>query len=163
MGEITADSDRYQVRFERVIRKPIDKVFAALTTPEVLEAWIGAAEIEPEPGGRFILTFRDPTYRMDGQVIAYVPPTLFEFTWPNAADDTTSHVRFTLTSDGPTTRLVLTQTFIAKTDLPNVAAGWHEHLERLEPIMDGLADTRWNKRREAELASVYREVVAAAG
>jgi hypothetical protein len=29
--------------------------------------------------------------------------------------------------------------------------------------MGGLGDTRWNKRREAQLASVYREVVAAAG
>ena len=163
LGEIIADGDRYQVRFERLIRKPIEKVFAALTVPERLAAWLGAVEIEPRAGGRFVLVFADPPYRMEGEVSAYEPPALFEFTWPEKPGAEPSLVRFALTAEGPATRLVLTQTFIAKGDLPNVAAGWHEHLERLEQAADGVTTTRWNQEREAALTAEYRDMVGGEG
>ena len=116
-GEIIADGDRYRVRFERVFRKPIEKVFAAVTLPERLAAWLGAAEIEPRPAGRFVLVFADPPYRMEGEVRVFEPPTLFEFTWPEKPGATPSLVRFALKAEGPTTHLVLTQTFVARHDL----------------------------------------------
>jgi uncharacterized protein YndB with AHSA1/START domain len=162
-GEIIADGDRYQVRFERLIGKPIEKVFAALTVPERLAAWLGAAEIEPRSGGRFVLVFTDPPYRMEGEVSAYEPPALFEFTWPETLGATPSLVRFALTTEGSATRLVLTQTFIIKGDLPSVAAGWNEHLEWLEMAVDGATTTRWNREREAALAAEYRGMVGGEG
>ncbi len=162
-GHIIADGDRYQVRFERLYQKPIDKVFAALTVPERLAAWLGAAEIEPRRGGRFVLVFADPPYRMEGEVRVYEPPTLFEFTWPERPAATPSLVRFALTEAGGGTRLTLTQTFVAKSDLPNVAAGWHEHLERLDLAVDGAGATRWNREREAALALEYRAMVGGEG
>jgi uncharacterized protein YndB with AHSA1/START domain len=70
-GQIIADGERYQVRFERLYQRPIDKVFAALTVPERLATWLGAAEIEPRQGGRFVLVFADPPYRMEGEVSVY--------------------------------------------------------------------------------------------
>lgn len=155
-GEILRDGERWLVRFERLFARPIEKVFAALTIPERLAAWLGAAVIEPRPGGRFVLVFADPPYRMEGEVRDYQPPTLFAFTWPNEADAPPSVVRFELTAEGSSTRLVLTQTFIAQGDLPNVAAGWHEHLDRLELSADGVTTTRWNREREAALAERYR-------
>ena len=71
-------------------------------------------------------------------------------------------MRGPLTAEGPATRLVLTQTFIAKGDLPSVAAGWHEHLERLALAADGVTTTRWNREREATLTAEYQTMVAAA-
>jgi uncharacterized protein YndB with AHSA1/START domain len=162
-GEILGDGDRFKVRFERLIAKPIEKVFAALTTPERLAAWLGAAEIEPRPGGRLVLVFADPPYRMEGEVIDYRPPTLFEFTWPNGADAAPSRVRFELAAEAKATRLVLTQTFIARADLASVAAGWHEHLDRLDLAADGMTTTRWSRDGEAALAARYRLVVAGLG
>jgi uncharacterized protein YndB with AHSA1/START domain len=159
-GEIIAAGDHYQVRFERLLRKPIEKVFAALTVPERLAAWIGAAQIEARLGGRFTLVFADPPYRMEGAVSAYEPPSLFESTWPGDPGATPSLVRFALSPEGQTTRLVLTHTFIAKADAPNVAAGWHEHLERLGLAADGLTTTRWDRDREAALAAVYLTKIA---
>jgi uncharacterized protein YndB with AHSA1/START domain len=161
-GVISADGERYQVRFERLFNKPIEKVFAALTLPERLAAWIGEAEIEPRPGGRLVLTFADPPYRMVGEVVTFEPPALFEFTWPNADGAAPSRVRFALASEGSATRLVLTQTFIARSDLSSVAAGWHEHLERLEVAADGSTTTRWSRDREAELDAHYRALATAA-
>lgn len=158
-GVITRAGEQWQVHFERVFARPIEKVFAALTTPERLAAWLGAAEIEPRAGGRFVLIFADPPYRMEGEVRDYEPPTLFTFTWPNAAGAPPSLVRFQLSAEGATTKLVLTQTFIARGDLANVAAGWHEHLERLELAADGVTTTRWDREREAALAERYRGTV----
>jgi uncharacterized protein YndB with AHSA1/START domain len=160
-GQIIADGDGYQVRFERLYAKPIDKVFSALTLPERLAAWLGAVEIEPYDGGRFVLVFTDPPYRMEGEVTAYEPPALLAFTWPGKPGAKPSLVRFALSADGAATRLVLTQTFIGRGDLPNVAAGWHEHLERLELAVDGFTTTHWNRAREAALAAEYRVRVAA--
>ena len=155
-GQIIADGDHYAVRFERLYGKPIDKIFAALTVPERLAAWLGAAEIEPRPGGRFVLVFTDPPYRMEGEVTAFDPPTLFEFSWPEKKNAAPSLVRFALSAEGPATRLILTQTFLDKDQLPSVAAGWHEHLDRLTLAADGVTATRWNQEREAALAAEYR-------
>ncbi len=162
-GQIIRDRDHYLIRFERVLAKPIDKVFAALTTPERLGAWLGAAEIDPRAGGRFVLVFADPPYRMEGEVRAFQPPTLFEFTWPSDPGAPPSIVRFALTSEGGATRLVLTQTLIAPADAPNAAAGWHEHLDRLDLAADGATTTRWDRAREAELAASYRAMVGGEG
>jgi uncharacterized protein YndB with AHSA1/START domain len=158
-GQIIADGDRCQVRFERLYHKPIEKVFAALTVPERLAAWLGAVEIEPRAGGRFVLVFADPPYKMVGEIRAYEPHALFELTWPEKPGAPPSLSRFALTPEGPVTRLVLTQTFIAKADLPSVAAGWHEHLERLELAADGVTTMRWGREREAKLASQSRNLV----
>ena len=158
-GQIIADGDRYQVRFERLYPRPIDKVFAALTVPERLAAWLGAAEIEPRTGGRFVLVFADPPYRMEGEVTAYAPPALFEFSWPEAPDGPPSLVRFALTAEGVATRLILTHSFIARDALANAAAGWHEHLERLDLASDGVSVTHWDKEREAALATEYQAMV----
>jgi uncharacterized protein YndB with AHSA1/START domain len=162
-GQIIADGDRYQVRFERLYQNSIEKVFAALTIPERLAAWLGVAKIEPRQGGRFVLVFTDPPYRMEGEVRAYEPPALFEFTWPEKPEALPSLVRFALTAEGGATRLILTQTFVAQSDLASVAAGWHEHLERLDFAADGVTSTRWNKAREASLASEYRAMVGGEG
>jgi uncharacterized protein YndB with AHSA1/START domain len=158
-GVITADGDRYQVRFERLLLKPIEKVFAALTVPERLAAWLGAVDIAPRAGGRFHLTFTDPPYRMEGEVSAYEPPVLFEFTWPETPGAKPSLVRFALTAEGAATRLVLTQTLVARSELANVAAGWHEHLERLDLAADGVTSTRWSRDREAALVAHYRTTI----
>jgi uncharacterized protein YndB with AHSA1/START domain len=158
-GQIMSDGDRYQVRFERLYDRPIEKVFAALTVPERLAAWLGAAEIEPRQGGRFALVFAEPAYRVEGEITAYDPPALFEFSWPDTFQARPSLVRFALTVEGSATRLVLTQTFIAKGDLASAAAGWHEHLERLEIAADGVTTTRWDRARETALAAEYRAMV----
>ena len=159
-GVITREGEGWQVRFERVFAKPIGKVFGALTTPERLVAWLGAAEIEPRAGGKFVLNFADPPYRMEGEVRDYNPPTLLTFTWPNETGAPMSLVRFQLSTEGASTRLIVTQTFIAQDDLPNVAAGWHEHLERLDLAADGVTTTRWDRDRETALAKHYRGILA---
>src|SRR5258708_17582967 len=56
-GEVTVKDDRMQVVFRRRYTKPVAKVWAALTTPERLEDWLGAANIDLRVGGKLHLTF----------------------------------------------------------------------------------------------------------
>jgi hypothetical protein len=56
-GEVTVKDDRMQVVFRRRYAKPVAKVWAALTTPERLEDWFGAANIDLRVGGTLYLTF----------------------------------------------------------------------------------------------------------
>jgi uncharacterized protein YndB with AHSA1/START domain len=48
-GVVTRDGDTYEIVFVRRLQKPIEKVWAALTTPERLEDWLGV--VAPEGGG----------------------------------------------------------------------------------------------------------------
>ena len=56
-GEVTVKDDRLQVVFRRRYAKPVAKVWAALTTPERLEDWFGAARIDLRVGGTLQLTY----------------------------------------------------------------------------------------------------------
>ena len=158
-GEVTNVNGRYEVRFERVYPRPVEAVFAALTIPERLEAWLAVAHIEPKAGGAIVFDFADPPYQMLGEVRRFEPPTLFEFTWPEAGAPEPSVVRFELAPHPLGCALVLTQTFIARQDCPGVAAGWHEHLERFAIAIDGVSTTRWDRCREAALAERYRSMM----
>src|SRR5437660_7950056 len=55
-GEVTMKDDRMQVVFRRRYTKPVAKVWAALTTPERLEDWFGAAKIDLRVGGTLHIT-----------------------------------------------------------------------------------------------------------
>src|SRR5260370_26495581 len=46
-----------RVGFRRRYTKPVEKVWAALTTPERLEDWLGAAKVDLRVGGKLHLSF----------------------------------------------------------------------------------------------------------
>ena len=57
LGEVTTTADALQVVFHRHYKKPIEKVWAAVTTPERLADWLAEAEIEMKVGGRIRLNW----------------------------------------------------------------------------------------------------------
>ncbi len=66
------------VRFERVLPHPIAKVWAALTEPAGLAAWLAPGTIDLAPGGRVRLEFTNTSHVVDGAVLAVDPPVLLE-------------------------------------------------------------------------------------
>jgi hypothetical protein len=48
----TLDDGRYVLRYDRRLRHPVDKVWAALTDPARVEEWLARAEVELAEGGR---------------------------------------------------------------------------------------------------------------
>jgi uncharacterized protein YndB with AHSA1/START domain len=77
------------VRDERVTRSVVlpagrDEVWATLTTPEELSAWLGeVVELEPEPGGAIVLREQGSTRR--GMVEAAEPGRILSFRWRRLA------------------------------------------------------------------------------
>jgi uncharacterized protein YndB with AHSA1/START domain len=101
---------------DRVIRAPIEEVFAALTDPDVMAQWFfhevgGSAEIEMEPivGGAYSILMRGSEgseLSATGEFLAVVHPTRLVFTW-NTYLTTDATVTIELRELGDTTVLQL--------------------------------------------------------
>jgi uncharacterized protein YndB with AHSA1/START domain len=145
--------DLYVLRFERRLSHPVERVWAALTEPEQLKQWLAAAEIDPNPGGPFILHFDNIDHTMPGRVIRYEPPRLFEHTF---GDDANGVVRWELLDDEGDCLLRLSHMVHVSAEMANFASGWHTHLELLEAALNGVPEAwnwdRWHghKRRYAD-------------
>ena len=148
-GTVHKHEDAYQLRFERQLLHPVEKVWAALTNPAQLAQWLAPGEIELTLGGRVHLAFTDGEGVIDGQVTAIAPPRLLEFTWTDQDNDF-GFVRWELVDDGGT-RLVLTHTVpeAARAFGLPALAGWHSLLEHLAALLDGQpvpsAPDRWQE------------------
>jgi uncharacterized protein YndB with AHSA1/START domain len=149
-GTVHERADGYQLRFERQLPHPVERVWAALTDPAQLAQWLAPGEMELTPGGRVHLAFSDGDGVIDGQVTALAPPRLLEFTWTDEGNDL-GVVRWELAAEDGGARLVLTH------NVPETArafglpalAGWHSLLEKLTVLLDGqpvsAAGDRWQE------------------
>jgi uncharacterized protein YndB with AHSA1/START domain len=147
-GAVHERADGYQLRFERHLSHPVEKVWDALTSPARLAKWFAPGEIELRLGGKVYLAFTDDDTVFDGRVTALAPPRLLEFTWTDRGIDR-GLVRWELSAEDGGTRLVLTH------NVPEAArsfglpalAGWHSLLEKLAALLDGkpFARDRWQE------------------
>jgi uncharacterized protein YndB with AHSA1/START domain len=137
-GTVRERADGYQLRFERHLRHPVEKVWTALTDPAQLAQWLAPGEMELTLGGRVHLAFTDGDGVIDGRVTAIEPPRLLEFTWTDKGDDF-GFVRWELGDVDGGARLVLTHTIpeaSRRFGLPALA-GWHSLLDQLAALLDG--------------------------
>ena len=159
-GEVSEDNDGLQVIFRRHYRKPIAKVWAALTAPERIADWLGAAEIDLRPGGSLRLTFNE-SHSAEIEITEVDAPRLFAWVW--TIEGRATRVRFELTPEGDGTRLTLTHSGLSTRAGRDsmVRAGWHAHLEGLADAIDGRA-TPWSvkQQREAAVAPLYPDLPA---
>ena len=158
LGEVTATSDAMQVVFHRHYPHPIEKVWAAITTPERLSDWLAVAEVDAKPGGTIRLNWNGK-YRMQGRVTECEPPNVFAWTWELDGRETV--VRFELEKERDGCHLTLTHSGLSPRDGDGagVRAGWHAHLEGLPDAIEGRA-TSWEtkKAREDALESRYPDL-----
>jgi uncharacterized protein YndB with AHSA1/START domain len=143
------------IRFERVVRGPIERVWAYLTEWEKRKQWLAAGDMELRIGGRVELFFRhadlswnkEPTpeefkkfedgCHQHGRITRCDPPRLLSFTW-NDCFGTESEATFELTPlDDDEVLLVLTHRRLGeRAAMVSVAAGWHTHLGILVDRLD---------------------------
>lgn len=124
----------------RPIGHSVEKVWAAITTPERIAHWMGVEWLgDPGPlkaGAAFDYRFGDTGMESRGRVLTFEPPRVFEHSWfENLAPGQV--VRWELAPQGDGCRLTLTHRFGAPDDAPRTAAGWTVLLDRLAADLAG--------------------------
>jgi uncharacterized protein YndB with AHSA1/START domain len=121
------------VRFVRTYSHPIERVWAAVTTPEGLGRWFPSqVEIDLQPGG--VVVFGDDPHREGhpGRVLACDPPRYLAFTWGD------NELRFQLESiEGGGCRFTLIDRLDGRDTAARQAAGWHVCLAELDKHLAG--------------------------
>jgi uncharacterized protein YndB with AHSA1/START domain len=155
LGEVTTTADALQVVFTRRYRAPVEKVWAALTTPERLADWFAAAEVDLRVGGSLTLDWGNGNKGVF-PITVCEPPRSLAWQWQLGGRKTL--VRFDLAPDAGGTKLTLTHSGLDPHGGPGsgVRAGWHAHLEGLPEAIEGRA-TPWSVKeaREDALADAY--------
>lgn len=149
LGTFSRRQDRIDVRFERFYARPIETVWSALTQPERLADWMGAAIVEPRVGGRFELMV-DGSHPMTGIVRQWDPPHVLEFGWSNTHAPQ-SVVRYELQTKGEGTWLVFTHQGIPYASSALMLPGWHDFFEHLgatlAEVVTPVDQNGWRKRQ----------------
>jgi uncharacterized protein YndB with AHSA1/START domain len=108
-----------EMRLERLLPGPIERVWDHLTRPENVKRWLANdISLEGKVGGEVTLELEDGAV-VTGTVTRYEPPHAIAYTW----DD--GHVSFELVPRGPNVLLVLTLTkrlLGGRSDLARMAA-----------------------------------------
>lgn len=133
LGKVTKQADGYQVKFERVLPHPIEKVWEALTNTDRLKIWFTDIEMDFRPGGKITFRFRDEaktaTY---GEILKIEPPHVFVFTWEGEL------ATWELYREAETKcRLVLTYSKLDEQYVAKAPAGFHTLLDRLSEMLNG--------------------------
>ncbi|TGU66286.1 ATPase, partial [Mesorhizobium sp. M1C.F.Ca.ET.144.01.1.1] len=67
------------IEFECELAEPPEKVWRALTVPELLTAWMMPNDIVPETGGRF--AFAGPDAPIECEILDAEPERLLRYSW----------------------------------------------------------------------------------
>jgi uncharacterized protein YndB with AHSA1/START domain len=174
-GDITGPGE---VRLERRLPGPIERVWDYLTDAEKRGLWLAPGPMEQRPGGRLELRFRHADLsprkvatperyrRMDeGHVVICrvtrcEPPRLLSYTWGEEAEP--SEVTFELTELGDEVGLVVTHRRLKDAaEMISVASGWHTHVDILIDHLSGREpENFWvaHAAVEAEYEARFREI-----
>lgn len=144
------------VRFERLLPGSIEEVWGYLVIGEKRRLWLaGGDDVPMQAGAEFELHFHHASLSseivpaperfrpMEGgvtsrhRVLAVEPPRLLVISWGGGEGEAQSEARFALKQEGEQTRLTLTHSLLSPHAEPNVAGGWHTHLDILADRMQG--------------------------
>jgi uncharacterized protein YndB with AHSA1/START domain len=132
------EDGRWQLRFTRILRHPLETVWLAITEPEHLTHWFPTT-IEGERGAGAPLRFSFPGGQFppfEGEMLAYEPPSLMELRWgPDI-------IRLELRETADGTQLTLLDTLQERGKAARDGAGWHTCLEALEAALAGNPNSR---------------------
>ena len=163
VGERWADGRTFS--FDRVLPAPRDVVWRHWVNPDLLASWwappsltVTECALEPRPGGRAVLEFRDADgrYRSEGRVrAASVPERLvFDLSVLDAGGAVSFTGRYDLTLDAVPdgTRLLLglriTDTTVgAVPSIAGIETGWGQVLDNLAEIVSGKEASNDRPRR----------------
>jgi len=135
-GELLERDGRYELRFERSLNHPVEKVWRAITEPSGLAAWFPFDIEGPrETGAALRFVFREEEGEdFSGRMVEFTPQSVMELVWE---DDETLRLELAPSDDGCVLRLINRFDEISKA--ARDAAGWHACLALLSASLDGAA------------------------
>jgi uncharacterized protein YndB with AHSA1/START domain len=173
LGEVLRDGSRVGLRYERRLSHPPDKVWRVLTESSELRHWFPADIIGERRAGAPLrltmwpesverapdqvqaagMTLGDPT--LPGEIRAWDPPRLFEFTWDSDV------LRWELSPEGGGTRLLFTTWVSEPTPVTHadIATGYHVCLDDLEAVLATGAAPAHDDGAFTELRDRYEELL----
>jgi uncharacterized protein YndB with AHSA1/START domain len=136
-----------KVNFRILVRVAPERVFDALATAEGLNEWFTqGTELDPLPGGRLLLRFKD--YGLDhysgdfpGQVLEWQRPSRYSFQWEADSRDysTPVEIDFDMVEEGTLVHLTefgYEDTPTGMQDLLNRVSGWAAVLTQLKYYLE---------------------------
>lgn len=139
MNEVS--NETRSVIVEREIPCPPEKIWRALTQPQLIEEWLMKNDFQLSVGHRFNLR-GDWGGILDCEVLAIEPNKTLSYTWDYANDDPAyslkSIVTFTLTPTSTGTHLRVEQAGFQphhKQAFGGAKAGWKQFLGKLEQVL----------------------------
>lgn len=160
-GTSRTEGKTQTLHFTLRLPHPVERVWAAVATPDGLPGWLAAADVlEPRLGGAVTLRWLnipDASAVHSGRVTAWDVGRVAEYTI-----DLHGRCRFHLepSSDGGTT-VRFTNEFEGDDALRlDCLAGWHDHFALLVDALDGRPKdwSTWNLDRWRELRERYERV-----
>jgi uncharacterized protein YndB with AHSA1/START domain len=147
----TSSDDPTAIRIERTFRAPIEAVFAAWTSAEMLRRWYApgaaweapVAELDLRVGGRLRLVMRDPAggeFGGGGEYREIDAPTRLVFTWAWDRSDPVSRtqlieVDFTDNRDGTTTVVMVNRGLRDDQSKESHREGWDASFDNLDRLL----------------------------
>jgi len=110
------DDPSDEVRFETELDAPPEKVWRALTVPEIVERWLAPNDIRPEEGHAFSL--QDEDHAIECEIVDAKPPYILSYSWrEEGGPDSLVSFRLAATEAGGT-RLTIVHSGLARPALP---------------------------------------------
>jgi uncharacterized protein YndB with AHSA1/START domain len=147
----SASPDPTAIRIERTFRAPVEAVFAAWTSAEMLRRWYppGAdwdtpvAEVDVRVGGKLRLVMRDPAgaeHGGGGEYREIDPPRRLAFTWAWDRSDAGGRaqlieVEFTDNGDGTTTVVMVNRGLRDEQSKRSHREGWEGSFDNLDRLL----------------------------
>lgn len=139
------------LKIQRLLPGPVDRVWAYLTESELRRQWLASGHMQAKTDTPFELVWRndelsDPPgarpegfgaeHRLESRILAFEPGRKLAFTWNQG------EVSFELEPAGDKVLLtVIHRRLPDRTQLLNVSAGWHAHLDVLATRISGKPQT----------------------
>ena len=139
-GVVTRRGATYDIVFERRLKQPIERVWAAITVPERIADWFTPVSFDPDLrlGAKVLISF-GPADTVVAEVVGLDPPRVFAYRELQPSGQNPI-LRFELEPDGAGTRLVFSQTGLggkSREGMATNSAGWHEFLDALVEVVAG--------------------------
>ena len=156
LGTITGIGESRRVELVRLYPFAIEKVWQAITDPELVAQWFADFTIDPIEGGRIELNFGKVL--VTGSIKTMMPPYVFSYTWEQDGE-TTSIVQFDLMRMSENeTHLTIIQTGLDAEIAPDVGLGWHSMMDRLAVSMHTEKFEPQDKNQWKPLHEAYKEL-----